>query len=366
MFDAENRNDFTSDIRITWEPTFGPWSLALHYLVDTDYGDNVRLANDEAGLLPLPPSTWFNLTETFNNDAEFMGTQRIDRLSVAYAAPDFVVRAGRQALTWGSGLVFRPMDLFDPFSPVATDVEWKPGTDMLYTQWLFGDGSDLQFIVVPRPARSGAWPSSDASSAALHWHDDILGHATTFLIARDHGDWVAGAGVNGALAGATWNVELVPTFLKTGGTRVSGLANISDAVTLFDLNTTVFAEYFHNGFGVDGANLTFASLPADLLDRLARGQLFNVRQDYLALGATMEVTPLLDVSPTLLADLDDGSLYALFQASYSLEDNLVLIGGAQAPIGPSGSEFGGLRLQGGKQVFLGSPERLYVQVRRYF
>ncbi len=286
QFGGENRNDFLSDIRLTWEPSWNNWSLAVHYVVDTDYGDDVPLARDESGLLSLPPATWFNLTNTFDNSGELEGSQRIDRLSVAYTTSDFVVRIGRQALTWGSGLVFRPMDLFDPFSPTATDTEYKPGTDMLYMQWLFGDGSDLQFIVVPRPDRLGAQPASDDSSEALHYHGTILGHATTLLLARDHGDWVAGLGVNGALGGATWNVELVPTFLRTGGTRVSSLANISDAVTFLDRNTTVFAEYFHNGFGDNESDLTFATLPPDLVDRLSRGQLFNVRSDYLATGLT--------------------------------------------------------------------------------
>jgi hypothetical protein len=366
QFGGENRNDFLSDIRLTWEPSWNNWSLAVHYVVDTDYGDDIALARDEAGLLPLPPATWFNLTNTFDNSGEFEGSQRIDRLSVAYTTSDFVVRVGRQALTWGSGLVFRPMDLFDPFSPTATDTEYKPGTDMLYTQWLFGDGSDLQFIVVPRPDRLGAQPASDDSSEALHYHGTILGHATTLLLARDHGDWVAGLGVNGALGGATWNVELVPTFLRTGGTRVSSLANISDAVTFLDRNTTVFAEYFHNGFGDNESDLTFATLPPDLVDRLSRGQLFNVRSDYLATGLTMEINPLLNAGPTLIADLDDQSVYALFQATYSLEDNLTLVGGAQAPIGPSGSEFGGLRLAPTGKIFLGSPSQLYLQIRRYF
>ena len=123
-----------------------------------------------------------------------------------------MVRVGRQALTWGSGLVFRPMDLFDPFSPSATDTEYKPGVDMLYVQRLFADGSDLQLIVAPRPQVKEGPLTADASSFALHYHLTLFGHQTTLLVARDHGDWVGGAGLNGALGGATWNVELVPTF----------------------------------------------------------------------------------------------------------------------------------------------------------
>ena len=102
------------------------------------------------------------------------------------------------------------MDLFDPFSPTATDTEYKPGTDMLYVQRLFADGSDLQLAIAPRPPRSGAAPTADASTAALHLHAALLGHQTTWLLARDHGDLVGALGVNGDLGGATWNLEVVP------------------------------------------------------------------------------------------------------------------------------------------------------------
>ncbi len=363
---ARDRNDVFGNLRLTWEPTWDRWSVSVHYVVAAEYGDSVPLARAETGLLPVPPSTWFNLTNIFVNDAKFIATQRIDRLAFAYTAPDFVIRVGRQALTWGSGLVFRPMDLFDPFSPSATDTEYKPGTDMVYTQWLFSDGSDLQFIVVPRPARQGAQPSSDASSVALHFHTSLLGHQTTLLLARDHGDWVGGLGVNGSLGDATWNLELVPTFLDAGPTRLSALANISDAITLLDRNATIFAEYFHSGFGAGDNDFDLASLPPDLTGRLAREQLFNIRRDYLATGLTFEVNPLLNVSPTLIADLNDASLFALFAGTYSLSDNLTLVGGAQVPIGPARTEFGGLPLTAGSREFLAPPAQIYLQLRRYF
>src|SRR5579859_1042583 len=271
----EAANDALGNLRITWEPKSGPWSFQFAYVIEAEDGPSIALANAEAGLLPQPPATWLDLTDTFENHGALRASQTIDRLAVAYSTPDLVVRIGRQALTWGSGLVFRPMDLFDPFGPTATDTEYKPGVDMLYVQKLFADGSDLQFIVAPRPARQGGPVTVDASSAALHSHATLLGRQTTWLIARDHGDWVTGLGVNGALGGATWNVEVVPTVLRRGGVRVSGIANVSDAITLFGRNATVFGEYFHNGFGVAGGPFDVADLPPELLDRLERGQVFD-------------------------------------------------------------------------------------------
>jgi hypothetical protein len=363
---AKDSNEALANLRLTWEPAWGPWSLQVHGVATIEDGPVVALGQAQATLLPAPPATWLNLTTTFANHDDVLGQASLDRLAVAYTTPDLVVRVGRQAITWGSGLVFRPMDLFDPFSPSAVDTEWKPGVDMLYVQRLFPDGSDAQFILAPRPAREGGEPTADASSAALHVHTAIAGHQVTFLLARDHGDWVVGAGVNGALGGATWNVELVPTFLRSGGTRVSSVANISTAVTVLGRNATVFAEYFHNGFGSVDRALSVTTLPPDLQDRLVRGQLFNTRRDYLAGGVTLEVDPLLTVRPTLIADLTDGSVFLLVAATRSLSDNLRLTAGAQAPLGPARTEFGGLPLSPGNPVLFAPPAQVYVQLRRYF
>ncbi|MFI4890696.1 MAG: hypothetical protein ACHQIL_09200 [Steroidobacterales bacterium] len=363
---SRDDNDILGNVRLTWEPSWDRWSFSFHDLVTFEDGANVRVARAEASLLPAPPATWFNLTKTFDQGHQTLATQQIDRMALSFTAPDFVARIGRQALTWGSGLVFRPMDLFDPFSPSATDTEYKPGTDMLYTQWLYSDGSDLQLIVVPRPDREGVPPSGDASSAAMHFHTVMFGHQITWLLARDHGDWVGAIGVNGALGGATWNVELLPTVVNNGPTLTSALTNVSDAVTLAARNATVFLEYFHNGFGIGNGHLTLASLPPELSARLARGQLFDTRRDYLAAGLTLEVNPLLNVSPTVIADLNDGSLFALVTATYSLSDNLSLIGGLQVPMGPAGTEFGGIPLAPAGQTLLAPATQIYVQIRRYF
>ena len=359
-------NDALGTFRLTWEPSSDKWSFAFHYLLSAEDGPPVALATAETGKLQRPPATWFDLTDTLARHGAFTASQSIDRLSVAYATPDLVVRVGRQALSWGSGLVFRPMDLFDPFSPLATDTEWKPGVDMLYVQTLFPGGGDLQFILAPRPTHVGGPVTEDASSAALHLHVDLFEHETTWLLARDHGDWVAAFGVNGPLGGATWNLETVPTVLRQGGTRVSALANISDAETVLDRNATLFAEYFRNGFGVAGGAPSIATLPQDLLDRLERGQVFDTRRDYLAGGMTLEVTPLFDLDPTLIIGLDDGSALALLAATYSLGDDLTLAAGIQAPIGRSRTEFGGFPLDPANPLLLAPPGQVYLQLRRYF
>ena len=369
MLGERTRNDVLGDLRLTWEPRAGPWSFDVAYQLSVDWGDAPTLARREAalGVFPaLPPATWFDLSDTFADETHLTATHRIDRLSVGYTTEHLVLRAGRQALTWGSGFVFHPMDLFDPFAPNATDTEYKPGADMIYGQWLFDDGSDLQAVIAPRPMRKGGGLREDASSFALHYHKTLGSLQTTWLAARDHGDWTFAGGVNGSLGGATWNAEIVPTLVHGGDARTSALLNISNAVTLFGHDATLFAEYFHNGFGIARRGYAFTDLSAPLFDRLARGQVFNTGRDYLAAGGTFQATPLLTVDPTVIANLNDQSLYGLVQATLSLNDNLNLVAGAQAPVGPKRTEFGGIPLTPDGPPFVEQPSQIYAQLRQYF
>lgn len=359
------RNDATLDLRLTWARRAGPWDFAADYELTGRAGPGVALARAEAGLFAPPPATWLDLTGTIADRRRQSLTQKIDRLSVGYAADKLVVRLGRQAITWGAGQVFRPMDLIDPFAPEAVDTDYKPGVDLAYAQWLFDDGSDLQVIAAPRPARRGGAVTADASTFALHWHGRVGGLGTTAMAARDRGDWTAALGLSGALGGAVWNLEAVPTWEADGGVRTSALANISNAVTLAGRNATVFAEYFHNGFGV-GDDRPLDALPNGLSDRLSRGQLFNTGRDYLAAGLTLEWTPLVTLTPVVIANLSDGGAYLAGDVDWSLSDNAVLKLGVRVPVGRDGSEYGGRAVGAGSPLRFAPPASAYVQLRRYF
>ncbi len=104
-------DDSLANLRLIWEPTWDRWGFSLHDVVTVEDGLIARDARAEAALLPAPPATLLNLTKTFEQGDQTLGTQQIDRLALSYTAPDFVLRIGRQALSWGSGFVFRPMDL---------------------------------------------------------------------------------------------------------------------------------------------------------------------------------------------------------------------------------------------------------------
>lgn len=362
------RKDAYADLRLTWEPRWNNWDATFHYQATADGGNDVAYRRKSgASFTSAPPSTLFDLSGTMLDENNALVTHKIDRMAIGYSTPGFVIRVGRQALTWGAGKMFQTMDLVGPFAPNTVDTEYKPGVDMAYTQWLFDDGSDLQFVAAPRARRHGDEMRWDASTVALHYRRAFGDIGTTWLLSHDYDNWVAGLGLSGPLYGASWNIEVTPTFDVAGNTKFSGLANIDYAMLLFgERNTTLFAEYYHNGFGVGGDTQVYDQLPAYLTERLARGQVFNISRNYLSSGMTVEWTPLLKFSPSLIANLDDTSFYASTEANYSLGDNTTLLVGAQTPIGPAGTEYGGISLSGGTAPYVAPSSMIYVQLRQYF
>ena len=57
---------------------------------------------------------------------------------------------GRQAVTWGNGLMFNPMDLFNPFAPSNTVRDYKMGDDLVSVRFNGEGGKELNLLYIPR------------------------------------------------------------------------------------------------------------------------------------------------------------------------------------------------------------------------
>lgn len=359
------------DLRLIGRASKGRFGFAADYLLQAAAGSAVslqqRIAAAEPGfVVDRRAMNWLPLDDTVTDTNHTQAVESLDRFSMSYTTDLWVFTLGRQAYSWGNGIVFRPMDLFDPFAPDAVDESYKPGIDAVYAQRLFADGSDVTALIVPRrDPVSGRLTSAD-SSAALKWHTSSGGLQIDLMLARDYRDEVLGLGLSGAWGQAVWRVSVVPTRLKAGGTRVSLVANLEHAWQWRGRNLSGFVEYFRNGFGRGGSGYTLDELGGALRARLARGQLFDSGRDYAAAGLRMQLTPLFDVDPTVLVNLRDGSALLLVQGDYSIAQNLNLVFGARGAAGPAGTEFGGLRPSPGAAVADTPPTRLYARIAWYF
>jgi hypothetical protein len=372
---GERAADQTLDLRLNTVYRTARWDLTLNSELLGLTGDSVRARHDPSlgglgGLLlglpdPSDAQQWFDLSRSFTDRDSRLLFGRLDRCSVGYTGDRLVLRLGRQALSWGDGLVFQVLDLFNPFAPTAVDTEYKPGSDMLSSQWLLAGGDDVQAIVVPRrPARGAALASAD-SSLAVKWHHFAGATQLDLLAARHYDDTVAGVGVSGNLGGGVWRLDVAYTSLRSGGSATSLVANSDHSWVWAGRNAYGFLEYFRNGFGVSSVDRGVAGLPAPLVQRLTRGELFSLGRNELAAGLRYEWTPRFTVDPTLIFNLDDHSALWLLHCRFDWLQNFQLDAGAQAGQGPRGTEYGGVPLDEAG-LFVAPGRRIWVRVSRYF
>ena len=361
--------DQNANLRLKAEKRSGSWDYKIHYELGVLYGNTLEASR----ALSLPFGSFglvnddyrlFNLTSTIYDEGRAAVVQRIDRASVGYASGSFVFRAGRDAISWGNGLVFQPMDIFNPFAPTAIDKEYKPGDDSLYAQWLFENGSDLQMIMV---LRRGATSTVDAASSSLagKYRVRIRAIDADFLVARHYNENFVGVGLASDWGGAVVRSDATASATPDG-TVISGVSNISYSWMWANHNVSGFAEYYRNGFGQDDGNYGPGALASNtsLTDRLARGELYNIGRDYLAGGLTIELTPRWLLSPTLFWNINDGSALFQFGANFDWKQNATVLLGGIVPIGPNDTEFGGIPLGGGN--FYRPATGVYGRVAYYF
>ena len=309
---------------------------------------------------------WFNLTHEFSNKDKNASLARLDRFSIAYTGDKTVFRFGRQAISWGNGFLFTPMDIFNPFDPTAVDKEYKSGDDMLYAQYLMDSGSDLQAVAVVRRNPVSGDVEQDQSSLALKYHGFWGRHEYDLLASQHYGEFVLGLAASTDFQGAILRADLVWSNTDPGST-LSAVAGLSYSGVLGGFNWTGFVEYYYSRFGQTDGDYSPTSLVSnpELLKRLARGELFNLGRHYLGTSISFEMTPLLMLTPNIFINLTDPSALAQLVLSYDWKQDLQVLGALNFPVGPNGSEYGGIdTAQPG--LYLSTGPSLFVQLAWYF
>ena len=363
-----------SDLRLKMAASYGSWSIDADYQAFVIAGDNQRIASDF--LLAGDPSTlgvlddsrrWFDLTHSIRETNSSRLIHRLDRLSVSWTSERTVVRFGRQALSWGGGLFYAPMDIVNPFDPATVDTEYKTGDDMLYAQYLRSNGDDLQLAYVGRRDLISGDFSARESTTALKYHG-IVGNSEFDVLLADNRDRnTVGLGAGVSLGGAILRADVITADTGSGWVT-EWLANLSYSWTAWGRNMTGAVEYYHNGWGLrsDGYSVADIAADAELAQRLARAETFTIGRNYLAAGVTIELTPLWILTPNVFANIDDPSALLQVVLQHSLGDNLTLLAAANLPMGPDGSEFGGIASVFPPDQYFSRTAGVFAQLAWYF
>ncbi|MBT8099391.1 MAG: hypothetical protein KJO82_06555, partial [Gammaproteobacteria bacterium] len=121
-FAGANSVDPEADLRLNFAASRGRWQFEAAYQLLAVAGDRIEWSRNfgDTGApllerLPNDDRRLMSLTDVIHDQGRSAQVQRLDRLSLRYSSDKIVARIGRQALSWGNGLFYSPMDLVNPF-----------------------------------------------------------------------------------------------------------------------------------------------------------------------------------------------------------------------------------------------------------
>ena len=329
--------DHRSDFRLQFKQSIGDIQIEIDPVFTWLGGDAVEtLYRAGVPIDDLPGSDVYQLfdwsTELYSSE-EYRMVSRLDRFNVQYRTPSWSLGVGRQAVSWGNGLTFQPLDLFSPFSPLAVDREFKPGVDSVLFESLIGSNSEIQLLYIDRQRLAD---NSDTQTAAMKWLMQALGLSFEAYLAEHRGETLVGFSTAVPLGGSLLRIDTSRMCDSTECT-VSGLANIDYTIAVGPSLIYLFGEYYHNGFGVDSVT---EQMSPKFEDRLARGEVFTLMKDYAAAGVNVTWHPLWSQTVVFLRNLKDDSTLAQTSISYDPNDESRVQFGIAMPFGHHDSEFG--------------------------
>ena len=370
-FSDDPMNDAGTELRLNLRRNAGGWRAFADYQFLALGGDRFELRRRNPALefgtasVIEDDNRVFDLTHVISENDDRAVAHRLDRLYVSHTTDKTVFNIGRQAVSWGNGLIYNPMDFFNPFDPAAIDTEYKTGDDMLYAQYLFDSGDDAQAVWVGRRDADDD-VDADVASLAFKYHGFAGAGEYDLLLAEHFSDTIIGLGGAADIGEAVWRGDIVLTD-GDEDTYTSLVLNWSYSWTWGQRNWNGTVEIHRNGFGIDDGDYGPAALAdnPDLVRRIQRGELFTLGENYLGANATVEITPLWLLTSSLFANLDDDSYLLQLLSRHDLQQDLSLLLALNLPRGDDGSEFGGIDSAVDGRT-LGIEASLFAQLAWYF
>jgi hypothetical protein len=368
--DNDTFMDGQAELRLNHQLCMGAkWMLETHYEMVGRQGDTLK--NNKRLRSVLPASTadrllasvtmddgrrLMNLTRSITDGDDYSIYHRLDRFNLTYSADQGTLRMGRQALTWGNGLLFNPMDIVNPFAPTTIQRDYKVGDDMLHLQLPMGD-SEAQMLYLPRRDPKTGDVSDNQSSLAGKWHFPVGEMEFDFMAAHHFDDLILGIGASGYFGGAAWRWDMTYTHLDNTPHHDDYwqvVANIDYAWQWGGKNLYGLFEYYHNGLG-DSRDYGRALSDPAISQRVARGELFTLGQNYLAGRLRLEIHPLWLTNLTTIFNIADPSATLQPQLIWDVATNFQLILGADFNWGDDNTEFGGFDFNTGAATIKVAP-----------
>ena len=172
---------------------------------------------------------WNSCDEVSQGDICFQGGYDLDRLFYRYQ-PDsgqYRVTLGRQAIDWGAGRFWQPLNLFGSFAPTDLDTDYKAGIDALVGEYYPGYFSSITLAYLPTShsirEQAIANKGTDEDSLALHYR--------TLMESGGEVTLLAGRVMQRSALGFAWESSFDLTYNLSGiGSRIEAVLYEPDGV----------------------------------------------------------------------------------------------------------------------------------------
>ena len=372
--------DWNSEGRLANKLMFGEKGyLETHYEVVALGGDTWKKQQQLKELFPgfsqnrilqLKPvdddRRFMDLTWMVSEGDDYVVYQRLDRLNFTALPSWGVVRVGRQAVTWGNGLIFNPLDLINPFPPADLERDYKLGEDIVAVEVVRPPAGNMQLLYAPRRNPENGNVAWDQSSLGGKLH---LAHGTTeldIMAAHNYDDNVIGVGTRGYVGEAAWRLDATYTFVDRDtdvDDYLSLMANVDMSWVWWGRNWYGVLEGFYNGLGSDDYARAFSD--PEIQQRFDRGYLFALGRYYLSGHVTVELHPLFRISLTTINNVEDPSGIIIPWATWSVVQDVEVEFGCRFFWGGSETEYGGFTISG-TDLRVKPADNLFLWLKYYF
>lgn len=321
------------------------------------------LQGDEGVPFRITPLQW-TITESRSGEdstGELFGDQvgdaastfawehEIDRLFFTFALPRIDITVGRQAIGWGTGRLWSPMDVFAPLTATDIDREERRGIDAIRLTLPFSSTS-LMEVVVAAGARTDEdgdlEPSWDESSIAWMMRINAFDIEWMLMAGKIGPAEVVGGAINGQIRGVALRGEITATTaprtryathgslfrLRDGDHEETNLRATVGIEFGTSIGLTGIIEYHYNGFGVLDTD-EYMVRAQELSEDLGRGSVSGVAQHYAGVTLAWQPLSVLSVSLFYIQNLQDGSLAIGPALEYSISDEVRLALSGLIPLG---------------------------------
>jgi hypothetical protein len=279
---------------------------------------------------------WLPMQWSLASGPQMSVQDRLDWLWARWTRDRVQLTVGRQPITFGRGVLWTPLDLLSPFSPLQIDTEFKPGVDALRAD-LSISSATLSLVEVVGRAAGAEDLGIDAAGSAMLARLEVPMHTTRVAATAGYvrSDVVGGldafydlghtADLHGA---ATVTYARDPARRPQGRPAFVRMVVGSTFEPARNLHATVEAYYNGSGAADSSGYLATFSDP-----RFQIGEEYNVGRYYAGAVVDWQPQALVHVALAVLSNLTDPSAIASPQVRYSVASNALIICGAFVPMG---------------------------------